>query len=188
VNKLALAMLLCGCARSSQPTFYTLSPRDGRAQSDAAGVIELRTPHVAGYLDRHALVLRVMADRLELAPHAEWAEPIDGMLARVIASDLARRLPQAQIVTEAVRAQPQLRIELDVRRFEIGANDTLLLEALVAIRQPALPDAVLLQPVALSKRVRGRDAEALVTGMSELLSELAERLAPRLGELLRPTL
>jgi uncharacterized lipoprotein YmbA len=177
MKRAALLWLLAACGHSSQPTLYTLSARDGSARADVTGVLELRTPSVAGYLDRHELVLQVASQRLELARDAEWAEPLDAMIARVLVRNLSQRLPQARITLDSghARAEPQLRVELDVRRFELDAQGQLVLDGLVALRAPTGAPALL--PIALARPLASHRADALVQGMSELLGELAERIA-----------
>jgi uncharacterized lipoprotein YmbA len=181
MRRLCLLLMLCGCARSSQPAFYTLSARDGAPLSEVKGVVEVRTPKVAGYLDRHELVLRVSAQRLELAGDAQWAEPLDVMLARVLARDLQQRLPAAQVTVESghARAEASVRVDLDMRRFE-GDGDRLVLDALVALRPPQ--GAPRLQTVTLEREATRGEA-SMVAGMSELLAELATRIAAALAQM-----
>jgi uncharacterized lipoprotein YmbA len=186
MNRVSLfAVLLMACARSPQPTFYALTARDGRTHPGAAGVIEVRTPHLPGYLDRHELVLGLREQRLELASDARWAEPVAPMLARVLASNLAQRLPHAQVLTNDghVRAEPLVRVELNVQRFERDAQGKLLLEALVALHVPGSTAGVIRQ-VALHDATSRQGADDLVRGMSALTAQLADQLASVAMELL----
>ncbi len=170
-------LLLCACGHSAQPAFFALSTRDGGARTDVSRVIEVRTPTLPGYLDRHELVLRV-GTQLELARNAQWAEALPSMLARVLARDLAQRLPHAQVTIDSghARTDPQLRIDLDVRRFDIEGGE-LVLDALVALRPPT--GAPTLQTLVLRRQARAT-TDGLVEGMSELLGELAERIAAQM--------
>jgi uncharacterized lipoprotein YmbA len=170
-------LLLSACGHSAQPAFYTLTSREGRTRPDVAGVLELRTPKLAGYLDRHELVQKVSSEQLALAQGAEWAEPLAGMLARVLAADLAQRLPAAQVTVDSghARAEARLRIDLDVRRFERNADGQLVLDAQVAVRPAS--GAPTVQTFVLQRASHGGSPRDLVRGLSELLAELAERIS-----------
>jgi uncharacterized protein len=185
--RIAVSMLLLtACARSPRPTFYTLSAHEGEARADVAGVIEVRTPHLAGYLDRHELVLGIEDQRLQLAGEAHWAEPLAAMLARVLARDLAQRLPQAQVFTDdgGMRLEPAVRVELDVSRFERDGEGQLRLDVLIAVRRTAEPAAVSVQSITLRARPPSARPADLVKTMSALLAELADRLVPTTAALL----
>lgn len=168
---------LAGCARSSDPQLYTLVAHPGSRSWDAAAVIELRRPHIAGYLDRREIVRRVLAQRLELDHQAVWAEPLDAMLARTLVEALAQRLPNSQILSDMsqVRASPSIIVELDLQRFEQG-EDELVLRALVALHGSASVPSEL-QQVELRGASGGGDTKALVSGMTQLVAQLADRIA-----------
>jgi uncharacterized protein len=186
-GRIAVSMLLLtACVRSPQPAFYTLSAHEGQPRDDVAGVIEVCTPHVAGYLDRHELVLGIAGQRLQLASEAHWAEPLRAMLARVLAGDLAQRLPQALVFTEdgSMRVEPAVRVELDVHRFDRDGDGDLRLDALIAVRSTAESASAALQSITLRARPDSAQPAALVRTMSALLAQLADRLAPMAGALL----
>jgi uncharacterized lipoprotein YmbA len=177
--RLACCLLVCliACARSSEPQLYTLVARPGSQTWAAAGVLEVRRPHVAGYLDRRELVRRVLQQRLELSRRALWAEPLDAMLARTLAEDLTLRLPNSQVFSELsqVRATPGVIVDLDLQRFEQGA-DGLVLRALVALHGGTGAPSTLTQ-VELRRALRGDDSTSQAAAMSDLLGELADRIA-----------
>lgn len=183
---LLLALLvLPACGHSPPPTLYTLTTRPGAPRDEVAGVVEVRTPALAGYLDRHQLVRAVGAARLELVRDAEWAEPLAGMIGRVLASDLAGRLPNAVVTTDSghARAEAEVRVELDVRRFELDASGGLVFDGVIGLRPLGRPPV--LHGIVLTEGA-GQAPEQIIGGMSELLSQLAARIASLLPALTRP--
>ena len=121
---LILIMALASCA-SPDPTLFTLQPVAGTpAASATAQVIELRRPGLAGYLDRPDIVLRDAGYQLSVNSQQRWAEPIGDMIGRVLTQDLSQRLPSSTVFSEsgAITADPNLRIEVDIVRFDQGAD------------------------------------------------------------------
>lgn len=175
---LAALVLAGGCGRSPDPRLYTLMTRSGTHTYPAqALVVEVRRPSIAGYLDRREIVRGVTAQQLELASGALWAEPLATMIGRVLASDLAQRLPQSQVVTEqgALAARPDVRVEIDVQRFEQDRG-ALVLEAQVSVRDGSATEPRLSR-VALSTQSAASATGALVAAMNDLLARLADHIA-----------
>ena len=169
----ALLLLLAGCA-SPNPKLYTLARVPGPAVSAPARVIEIRHVGLARYLDRPGIVTRVDAYRVTLADNARWAEPLSDMLARVIAADLAARLPASTVFTAAgaISAAPDVSVEIDIQRFDAGARFALV--AALAVQHPS--SAPRLATVSLSAPPPGGEENQIAT-MSRLLGDLADRIA-----------
>jgi uncharacterized protein len=180
-TRLSLLLLLLGCAcvRSPDPGLYTLVARDGAARFDTRAVVEVRRPHIAGYLDRREIVRSILEQRLDIAHDALWAEPFDAMLARVLASDLAARLPESTVVSElsTLNVAPDVRVQLDVQRFESVADGAVLLRGLVSLRHADSAQAAALVPVELSTRLTEGKTSKQVAAMNELLGQLADQIA-----------
>jgi uncharacterized lipoprotein YmbA len=122
--------ILAGCASSPTLT-YTLSPVDGVPQGGRPRVIILRRVGIPGYLDRPQIVTYSAATQLDIAEFDRWGEPFDAMVGRVLAADLAQRLPGTAILSEEgeVGARPDMTIEIDLARFEATAGGEIVLEA-----------------------------------------------------------
>lgn len=174
---LALALGLAACA-SPDPSYFTLQPVPGTPLAIAPKVIEIRKPGLAGYLDRSDLVLRDSAYHLALAKNTRWAEPLGDMIGRVLAQDVQLRLPAASVHGEegAISADPDLRVEVDVNRFDAGNDGSVTLEAGLAVEAGITHHAVAARTVTLSAPA-GQGASGLAAAMSTLLGELADRVA-----------
>ena len=175
---LLILSLLAGCARSTDPRLYTLVARPGRATYPTPGTLEVRRPSIAGYLDRREIVRGVLGERLELSGDANWAEPLDAMFGRVLAADLALRLPQSRVLTDlnTLGAVPDARLDLEVQRFEQGPEGVVL-QVLIALRRGDQAAPVSLEAVTLNERVTQHGTEQVVAAMNGLLGELADRIA-----------
>lgn len=174
---LIAVLLLAGCLRSAEPQRYVLTPRPADSHYAVSKVIEVRRPSIAGYLDRPEIVRGVEAEQLRLEDNAVWAEPLDGMLARVLARDLAERLPNSRVVSELdnLDAQADTKVEVAFERLGQARSDEVVLEALVALRTEGKTTA--LERVALRSDPSGRRTGAIIRSMTTLLAELSDRIA-----------
>jgi len=170
--------LLAACTRSTDPRLYTLVADTSRTTYPIAATVEVRRPSIAGYLDRREIVLGVRDERLELARDSHWAEPLDAMLGRVLAANLAPRLPKSQVLTDlgSLGVVPALRIDTELQRFEHG-SEGLVLRAMVAIRRGAQTTPTSLETVELVDRAAGHDSAAVVAALNGLVGKLADRVA-----------
>jgi uncharacterized lipoprotein YmbA len=182
---LGLCLVVCACTRSSDPRLYTLVAHEGRDTHAAAATIEVRRPSIAGYLDRREVVRAVKSERLDVAGDSNWAEPLDAMIGRVLAADLALRLPRSQVLTDlnSLGVVADVRIDTEVQRFERGAEG-LVLRAVIAVRRGAETKPLSVQVFELKDEVDGSGTEAAIGAMNRLLGELADRVASSLSAVL----
>ena len=176
---LILILALSSCA-SPDPTLFTLQPVSGTPTSSAtAQVIELRRPGLAGYLDRPDIVLRNAGYQLSVNSQQRWAEPIGDMVGRVLTQDLSQRLPSSTVFSEtgAITADPTLRIEVDIVRFDQGADGRVTLVAEAALEAGRSHAPLRARHITLAADPGGPGAEPLVAAMSNLLGQLADQLA-----------
>ena len=174
--------LICACARSSDPRLYTLVAAKGRDTHEASATIEVRRPSLAGYLDRREVVRAVKSERLDVAGDSNWAEPLDAMIGRVLADNLALRLPKSQVLTDlsSLGVVADVRIDTEVQRFEQGPEG-LVLRAAVAVRRGTEQKPLGVQIIELKREVDGSGTEAVISTMNALLGELADRVASSLA-------
>jgi uncharacterized protein len=102
---------LAGCAVSDPTQFYALSretpPRSSTASASIAmtgmdatsiGGIGVGPVIMPGYLDRNQIVLRTGADKVEISTFHRWAEPLEDGIIRVLAEEIAARVPTERVV------------------------------------------------------------------------------------------
>jgi len=174
-----LTAALAGCA-SPDAQFYTLQQTQGAQATNAnltlAKNIEVRTPGLAGYLDRSDIVLKDADFRLGVNDQQRWAEPLGDMIGRVLTEDLAQRLPQSSVFGQggAISADPDARVEVDIQRFDADAGGTVTLAAQVAIEAGRNHSPVMTRHVVLTADPPAQGAAALAATLSTLLGELAD--------------
>jgi uncharacterized lipoprotein YmbA len=176
-GSLAIALALFACS-SPDPNFYTLQPVPGTALAGTARIVEVRRPGLAGYLDRSDIVLQASGYELHTNSQDRWAEPLGDMIGRVVTQDLAQRLPGSSVFSEngAISADPGLRVEIDVQRFDTNADGTLTLIAALAIEQGRGHVPVRARTMNLSAPVQ-HSAAGLAAAMSALLGQMADQVA-----------
>jgi uncharacterized lipoprotein YmbA len=191
----ALACALQGCASNAPQTrFYTLDavvPRESSAAGNSSpapaikvSVWQVSVPEV---VDRAQMVLRSAPNRVEIADFHRWAEPLRLGIARVMADDLAARLGQGFVVTvgQPGGSPPDVRVSLDVRRFEAAPGEGVTVEALWTV-MPAKGEArsgrALAQEAAGT--ARGQDSySAIAAAYSRALAGISGDIAPELERL-----
>lgn len=176
---LALATLLGACAHSPDPTLFALSARPGQAMSSRPLKVELRRASLPGYLDRPQIVRRATAERLELGGDERWGAPLDEMVGATLAEDLAQRLPSCVVFSDssAISVAPDVRVEVQIFRFERRADGVVTLSAEVAVHSGAA-DAPSIQRFSLSQKPSSAQTSELVESLSHLLGQLADGIAP----------
>ena len=128
-------LLLAGCAATTPTRFYTLSgvvaPPGGEdlgAHDLAVGVGPVTLPE---YLNRPQIVTRDGSNRVVLADFDSWAEPLDGLFARVLTDNLSLLLGTDDVVPLPLRREVRLDydIEVNVTRFDVDSGGRAVLDA-----------------------------------------------------------
>ncbi|MGI4978319.1 MAG: PqiC family protein, partial [Janthinobacterium lividum] len=98
---------------------------------------------------------------------------------RVMAEDLAQRLPGTQVTTAqgVISAHPDLLVELQVDRFDSGHDNTLTLSAQVSVLRASDRAALATRSFRLTAANPPSNTAELVARMSLLLGQLADRAA-----------
>lgn len=175
-------MLLAACGSSPAPRYYALEAPVGTVVAAAAPGQEALSVWVAPVtlpesVDRPQLVLRVSPNRLAILDGHRWVEPLGSAVTRAIAANLAARLG-ARVSAEGQHAAAgaQVRVLVDVLRFESTAGESVTLEAQWTVRRiqdstPRHGRARIVQPVS------GADNESLVAAHSRAISALSQDIA-----------
>ncbi|MES1176949.1 MAG: PqiC family protein [Myxococcales bacterium] len=175
---LAFALSLIGCAGSPDPVFYALSSQPGRSLTSPPLRIELRRVGMPSYLDRPHIVRRATAERLELAADERWGAPLDAMVSSTLADDLGTRLPSCVVFSESgsISTTADVRVEVEITRFELGADGAVQLQAGSAVRWSAGTDAVRIERHAFELRPASKSTADLVSSLSRALAQLADAI------------
>lgn len=176
LNLMAIAFLSsCG---NPTPTFYMLSP-EGPLPSGGGIGIGVGPISLAEYVDRQNIVVQSGPNKLELAESHLWAGDLDNSVARVVATNLGRRLG-----TGNVRAYPWHRdseidyqVAIDIRELIAGDDGYAHIEA--SWRIYSLPGSRLIASKTFvgKEAIASEDFEAVVAAQSRLLGKLSEDIA-----------
>ena len=148
----ALAVMCAGCSTpTATERFYALS--DGGASSASASVsastststafpgIVISAVTVPELIDRPQIVTRDGGNRVNLAEQQLWAEPVKNGIARVLAARLAKSLADAGRPAQVAAypqtsiANPDVRITIDVLRFDATPGGEAVVDALWSVRR-----------------------------------------------------
>ena len=173
---MAVGLLFCACGSSPNTTYYTLAAVSGKLRESSLGTIEVRRPGIAGYLDRSEILAQWDGQRLQMAESACWGEPITAMIGRVLADDLSERLRGSIVLSSSsdLSLQADTAIELVVRKFDLGSDGHVHLNALASVRRAGQSTT---RAFALQARPVATDTGSVVAAMSSLLGQLADELA-----------
>jgi uncharacterized lipoprotein YmbA len=184
-----MAIMVCSgaCGSSPEPIYFAITPaspthhlaRDGG--TGWARLVKLRRPAIAGYLDRTEVVSRLADHRLRVTSGESWSEPLGEMTGRVLAEDLAERVPGSVVFMESspISADPDAVVSIDIQRFDAGDDGTLTLRVEVAVERARDRSPLMVRTLDL-RAPTGPSTGALVATMSDLVGRLADQVAPYL--------
>ena len=172
-------LLLEGCA-SSSPDLYSLDLRPGPVRAGVHRLVMVRGMGLPRYLDREEVVRAAGGARLRVAQNDWWGEPLRAMLRRMLAADLAQRLPDADVLVDEgpIAAHPDAEVEVDVQRFDRSPGGPVVFEGYVAITGPGRPHT--LDRLRTEVPVSTDTTKAQVDAMSTALGQVADTIARRL--------
>ena len=174
---LAVLCALAGCS-SAPTTYYALASVPGPAGPGGPAAIAVRTPEIAGYLDRNAIVRGGRDYRVDVASTQLWAEPLDGMISGVLVQELSQRLPGSQVQPSSFGVgTPDATVQLSVQRFDAAPDGTVTLLALLAVQRGTGRDDAASRSVQLTAQAGSSGTASMVAAMSALLGQLADRAA-----------
>ena len=178
-------ILAAGCAATQSPktNFYMLSVEGEPAPSrgDAAGGAVVRVSvlraAVPGVVDRPQIVARIAPNRVEIYDFHRWVEPLQEAIPRVVAGNLARQLGPRYTVVAGVMPglPPDVRVSVDVQRFEAAMDGGVTIEALWSVR-PTAGEALAGRAV-IDERATEGGHTGIVAAYSRALAALARNIA-----------
>ncbi|MGZ3405257.1 MAG: PqiC family protein [Polyangia bacterium] len=183
-SPLLLLTLLSACSflkPHADPTKYyvltTAPPKEPAAATPlSVGVDRITLP---AYLQRPELVARRGSNELQVSEYDRWGEPLKDSFTRALRQDLALRLGKDQVTQspwEAARA-PDVVVDVDVRRFERVDDVAAELQADWSLRSGKDGTVALNKEATLRQPLRGSDAQATATALSEAVAALSAEIA-----------
>ena len=173
------AAALTACGSSPKSSFYTLSSSAPATHAAATEPISIAIGVVAvpDVIDRPQFVTRTGTNELTINEFARWGEPLKGEIPRVIAADLSRELGGAfvTIYPQSATSDADLKLQLDVRRFDSVLNEAATVEVVWTLR-PVKGKPVTGRSVA-REAVAGAGYDALVTAHSRALASVSRDIA-----------
>ena len=175
---LPLTAALVRCA-SADPAVYTLRAVPGPSAGGGPMAVKLARPGLAGYLDRPEIVRDSAANRLTLNSGERWGEPLGDMVGRVLALDLAQRLPGSSVFTEAgtISVDPSATVEMDIQRFDLDPSGMIVLLVQIAVEAGRSHDPSATRSLRLTVQSSSTGTPDVVVAMSMALGQLADQVA-----------
>ncbi len=189
---LAQTLLLAACATTSPEThFYTLSAEKlpvAEVKIDATAVkVSVWQVTLPEIVDRNQMVVRVDPNRVEIADFHRWAEPLRRAIPRVLAENLAQQLGSGYIVVAGQPAAltPEVRISLDLQKFDALMGEGVAVEALWTVRAPK--GEVRTSQASVVERAATGNHAAIAAAYSRALARLAREIGETVKVLPRNT-
>jgi uncharacterized lipoprotein YmbA len=180
---IAAGLLLAGCAASTPTRFYTLSglvaPPGGAAQGLPHLAIGVGPVTLPEYLNRPQIVTRVGSNRVVLAEFDSWAEPLDGLFARVLTDNLSLLLGTDDVVPLPLRRTIRLDydVEANVTRFDIDSDGHTVLDARWVVYRDVDGRLVHSARSTIVEPTPTGDQAASVQSLSQALGDLSRQIA-----------
>jgi len=178
-------LLLAGCGRSPQTTFYTLTPlvAEATAPKVPGPSIAIASVTLPELVDRPQLVVPAAGTRVTILETQRWAEPLKSALPRLLADNISRLMNSDRVSAYPQHAanSAEYRLFVDIQRFEL-AGSTVVVDALWEIRsakgaKPVTGRSKLVEPVGSA------DYEAVVAGYSRAVATLSKEMVQSLRSL-----
>lgn len=175
-------LVLAGCGRSPQTTFYTLTPlvAEGAAHAIAGASISIAGVTLPELIDRPQLVVPDAGVRVTILEGQRWAEPLKSAIPRLLAENISRLtgLERVSAYPQHAARNADHRLFVDIQRFEL-AGSTVVVDALWEIHT-----AQGVQPLTgrskLVETVNPADYEAVVAGYSRAIATLSKEIVQSL--------
>jgi len=167
-----------GCGKSAPSRFYTLDSTATAHGAPAAGYGVMVGPvSVPASVDRPEFVVQVAPNRVEVDELNRWAAPLDESIARTVAGDLAALLGTPDVgVAPFANFDPVYRVTINVQRFDSTPGDSVLVEAVWAVRRTKGGETRSGRTVA-REAVHAEGFDALAAAHSRALATLSADIA-----------
>jgi uncharacterized lipoprotein YmbA len=167
-----------GCGTTATSRFYTL---DSTATADGSPpvrrAIAVGPVSIPPAVDRPQIVVQVAPNQVTVDEFNRWAAPLGDAVARAVAGDLAVLLGTSDVAVAPVTGfVPTHRVTIDVQRFESTPGDSVLIEALWAVRPAAGGDLRSGRTLA-RESLQGRTFDDVAAAHSRALAKVSTDIA-----------
>jgi uncharacterized lipoprotein YmbA len=182
-----IALIMIACAPAALPTrFYVLTavpPAGGAPLTTRDVTVGVGPVVLPGYLDRPQIVTRTGGDEIDLAQFDQWGEPLRSAVPRVLAEDLAARVPTERIILFPWRGTRtvQYQVAVEVLRFEGKPGGEVMLRARWRLLD-ASGRELALRATAVTEATGGPGYRPLVAALSRALAALSSEIAAAITE------
>jgi uncharacterized lipoprotein YmbA len=189
---LVASLLGLGACASTPSRFYILNtlpasetiPAAAAERGPVIGVGPITFPK---YLDRPQIVTRASRNQLTLGEFDRWAEPLQENFSRVLVENLALLIPTEHILLNPWpgSATPDYQVSMEVLHFDgwLGGESSFI--ARWSILDQGERELVS-RKVHLNVPTGGRDYEAMVAAMNQILEALSRDIAAAIQRLASP--
>lgn len=183
---IAAMLMLGGCGSTPATRYYVIAPTVEAPLRNAPSplTVVVRDVRLPQYLDRQQIVTRGSEHRLQVADHDKWASDLRQDMMRVLAENLGRLLESERVIAapHRLRQAPDYRVEVEVQRFERGADGRVVLVARWSLLRggdgEVLVDRMASHAVAIDGNAGSAEPyDAVVAAMSRVYGELARTIA-----------
>lgn len=177
ISTACVVVVAAGCA-SPSARFYTLNSTTKSDGTPAALYAVVVGPvSVPALVDRPQFTVQVAPNRVVIDEFNRWAAPLNQNIAGVVAGDLAVLLGTPRVTTMPLaNSDPAYRVTIDIQRFESVQNESVLIEAVWAVRKSA-GGATRSGRTLASERVSGDSFDLLVGAHSRALGKVSGDIA-----------
>ena len=180
-----IALSLGGCGgRSPDVTFYTLSTLPPGSSPAAAPRIALAVgpTEFPRTLSRTQIVTRSGPNQLEIDEYHRWAEPLHHGFLRAVGENLGSLLQTERVAIYPADAlfPVDLRVILDVQRFDGSRDGTVTLQARWTLLTGSTNEAIAVEQFSTEKPVSDDSYDALVRAHSAAVEDLSQAIVARI--------
>jgi uncharacterized lipoprotein YmbA len=139
----------------------------------------LREIGLARYLERSQIVRSSEGYQLEVEANNWWGEPLGAMIGRVLAEELAQRLPGTSVFGEngAIAGDADATVEVNIQRMDADRAGTVILAAQIAVAFSKPRRTPSTRSVRFTAQPPSPDLRGEVAAMSTALGQLADTVA-----------
>jgi uncharacterized lipoprotein YmbA len=175
----ALVLVLASCG-SPDNKYFTLSTEAPAAPATtaAARAVSVDEVTISSYLDRPQIVIRQDANRADIREYERWMEPLDSMLRRVLAADLAARLGSGRVLDRPGKDTTLITVNIDAFGQEGGQ---VVLRGQWTVKTTGKDGPGVSHSFTREEPLGKAETPDMVAALSRLVGALAEEIAGEAG-------